>query len=380
MAPPWKSKDTASWLIVLPIDDDEGVVDYLEYLNGSNDQPAVDAAPFTYELLEGQQYAFLTVTHHPHAVRTDPDSPPGSELMGWNRMKFTEVSLSIRVGRRYKPVWPSPERQDQVWVQPFVWYDNPTMVFSAREIWGAPAEYMRIDRHEGAEFGKFLHLDTAYVGVEVYCPFSYNELLAALHLTIDAGAPMRPAHLQAVERPLRSLLGQLTGIGAKSRRGAAGPIGEVAFEIDALKEFRSAENMQLAIYRALVSSHLKWDHAPREVRWHDPAKIAVDFMWSAGLNDLLRKFLRLAPPAECDQKVPAVFDEFNPTPPRPACHCGAPFPHSPDRPPPPTQPGKPPQHICWDLYRLPATPKLCFSYKADLTFDEAKAKHVYQLA
>jgi hypothetical protein len=75
-----------------------------------------------------------------------------------------------------------------------------------------------------------------------------------------------------------------------------------------------------------------------------------------------------------------MFDDWAPSPKPPACGCGPPPPHRPVHPPPPAQPGDAPVHVRWDLYRLPAKPVLCLSYRTDLSFHVLGTPYVYRLA
>ena len=113
----------------------------------------------------------------------------GSEDTGWDRLDFNEVYFVIPVLRHDITAGNILANPRIVWVQPVVYCDNASMVFSAREIWGADMQYANIDLEPNLPDGQ-LHADAAIIGIKEFNPRSFNELLAILHLKTGRESPI----------------------------------------------------------------------------------------------------------------------------------------------------------------------------------------------
>ena len=359
LVPPWQSLGVTTWGFVVRVPE-TGVRNYLDnYFNGTgpaNGGPLAPA-PFRYDPVEGPQFAFLTVVHHPGAtsVCKTASGQFGSEEAGWNRVPNTQVYMTLPVLRRVLTPANLLVEPKVVWVQPFTYCDAPSVVFSAREIWGTDMQRVQIER-DPTLVAPRLHLDAAYIGIEEFGPRSANELLAGIHLRVGEGTPADADRLRGVAPELMALLEQLVAIGSPKQAGEEGqPDTPGVVEVHNLKQFRAAEDMGSAIYRALVAS--RHSHgAVRDFVLHDPEAVEVDFMWAQGLEELLTGLLGL------ERQIGR----------------GPPAGHFPVRPPPPQPPGAAPTEVRWDLDRMPITPELCFSFTSDVYFEVIDTLHVYR--
>ena len=108
--------------------------------------------------------------------------------MGWDRVQNTEIYLAIPVHRRTITADNILLDPVLVWVQPFLFCDNASVVFSAREIWGADMEFANIHMEPGLADGQ-LHIDAGIVGLKHFNPKSKADLLAILHIRTGAEQP-----------------------------------------------------------------------------------------------------------------------------------------------------------------------------------------------
>jgi hypothetical protein len=337
LIPPWVSDGVRTWVFALPLTAEKITWLLDKFMNGTGldiqDKLAPSAYVYTPRRLP-QQYAFLVIADHREgAISHSPSAPPFG--------KFKSVVVGLTVPAMRAP-WPptSDIAAERVWVQPFTACDSSTWVFSAREIWGVDAQKMKIDLQRPTP-GVQLHLDASYIGIAHFDFKSVNEMLAALHVEVGEVAPGGEVNPAAIDTHLQDLVDELSGQGDHR-----------SIQIDSLKEFRSTADLDLAIYRALVSSRQTLSNVS-PIRVHRPSDVAIDFMWTDGMEELLQ-FLEL------------------PTVP------GPPPPHKAIRPPPPPQPGDAPTETRWALNRGPATVMHCVSFAATLGFSVLDTLHVYQ--
>lgn len=350
LLPPWTSSGVMTWGFVVELQE-ELIRKYLKnYFNGAYP----DRAPYFYSPLPGQkQYGLLVIAWHRLMWSEYPGNPPG-----WDSVSVTEVYLAIPVERR--PVTPDNMILDEptlVWVQPFMFADNPSLVFGAREIWGADMEYATIIRDEPGP-GE-LHLDVAIEALENFRPTSESKLLSCLHLRTngftDEGLETLVAGAPDLERFLDVLgtLGIFTGHDPAPddpNRAAGGA------EINNLKQFRDVFDMGAAIYRAIVSvenNHIN----VQDLRFYDCKQVEIDFMWSASMSELLRDIFGYPGPA--DLGPPREHAAVTPTAVELMPLAGS----SGD--------------IDWNLCRVPVKAELGFEMRSDVHFRVEKTLHTY---
>jgi hypothetical protein len=304
--------------------------------------------PYLYRPNKGSQYAFLVIVDQ-----------PGAQTVGHAGHRVANKNVYVTIPIRRRDVSHANlviGDGELVWFRPVQWCDSSTYVFSAREIWGADVQYQTIIR-DPAVHAPALHLDTAYVGCAKFEPFSFNELLAALHVRAGKGAPADAKVWDALDPQLRDLIHRLSLTPARTEPPPKDfPHGVGSILIDSLKQFRAAEDMELAIYRALVTSR-QWHGKARDLFIHDPAEVQVDFMASDTLSDLQRHF-GLTPTGPEDG-VPGENI-------RPSGRLGR------------MSRALVPTEVRWDLARMPAPVEFCMSYKTDLYFEVLDTFHVYR--
>lgn len=348
LLPPWEAIGSQTWGFAIRMKE-EKVRDYLaKYFNGGYP----DRAPFYYSPLPGPQFGLLSATHASRVGSKNPGTLQrmGVNPMGWDMLSYTETYLAIPVMRHAISADNILTEPTLVWVQPFVFCDNPTAVFSSREIWGTDTNLVTMKRERGLDYPQ-LHLDTAIVGIKKFAPRSISQLLACLHIrTGDTVAPDLPTMLKGnpdLDAFVRILGG--SGVFAGHKPEGVGPSDFAqGVELDNLKQFRDVYNMGAAIYRAIVasrSSHSNVDH----VTFFDAAKVDISFLWSDSIAEMLTTILDLEKPARV----------------------GPPKGHQRVSPPPTSG------EIDWDLDSAPVTAELAFAFTSDVTFEVIGTLHTY---
>ncbi len=328
---------------------------YLEkYFNGAYP----DVAPFRYEPLPGDdQFALIACSTYPfiRPAAQGPNSHPVSGGHVWNFVSYNEVYLAFPAHRRTVGADGVAGEPELVWVQPAVYSDNDTIVFSSREIWGTDMFLATIDcEADGSNF----HLDAGVVAVKTFDPRSVDKLLAFLHIhaTSDPGLDL-PTILAAKPelQPFVNILGA-SGMfaGGKPPPGVDPAQHPAGIELNNLKQFRDCYDMGNAIYRAIVASHAAYSNVS-EVLFYDSAGIDIAFMWSDSLGEFLETIL--------DATKPTLGVT-------PAADLGPPPEHAEDW----------TSAMDWDMDRIVVPAEFGFRIVADIDFKVLSTIHTYGTA
>ena len=348
LLPPWQAKDARIWSFAIRLGAKQ-IQDYLDkYFNGPNP----DQAPFQYAPLPGPQFGLVTVAFFPNVATIDrgPGPAPVSGGYVWDRIRHTEVYVSFPVLRYALTEDLIMTKPSLVWVEPVVYSDNDTIVFSSREIWGTDMFLGTIVRDEGLSPDQ-LHLDLGMLGIKTFDPRSLDQLLAVLHVRALDRSELELPQILAANPDLNEFVDILGGSGVfvgHRPRGVAKDPYPSGVELNNLKQFRDCYNMKAAIYRAIVASRSSYDRV-RNVVIYDASKVELDFMWSDSLAEFLQTILGI-------EKAPVGT-------------------------------GPPPEHaadscdeIDWDLDRVTLKAELGFAFTADVTFRVLGTIHTYGLA
>jgi hypothetical protein len=235
-------------------------------------------------------------------------------------------------------------------VQPFVYSDNDSVVFSSREVWGTDMFLATIMRGEGTAPGQF-HLDTGMIGIKKFSPSSISELLAVLHISTGGDLESGLPELLKANPDLEEFVKILGVSGAFAGQKPAGvepsqyPEG---VELNNLKQFRDCYDMGLAIYRGIVASRTSHTEVDNIVLY-DPAKVEIAFMWSDSIAEILRTILDVEKPT--DQGPPAA--------------------HAPG------VPQTAASAMDWDMNRVVVKAELGFSFTSNVNFEVIETIHTY---
>jgi hypothetical protein len=380
LLPPWEAEDVQTWGFVVPIAERQ-MSDYLDaYFNGAYP----DEAPYYYAPVPGAHFGLLSAVHfgkvaslNKHtASRLNRSLPRGSRKkpVAWDHLEHTEVYV-IFPALRY------PRSADNlltgeptlVWVEPFVFSDNDSVVFSSREIWGSDA-YLGIipQRPEGLGAHQ-LHLDLGMMGFRLFNPRSTSELISVLHIHAYDDSPAGLEEILKEKPYLLKFISILAGSGAFADGLPPGiPPSPYAggTELNNLKQFRDCFDMSAAIYRAIVAS--KTTHSQvKDIVLLDASKVDISFMWSDSIADLLRSLFDVdagfngAPPddhLEASRQGPFTF-------PKPTW-VG----------PPPDQFSAPPitpYAMDWAMPRIVLKAEFAFSFGSKARFEVTETIHTY---
>jgi hypothetical protein len=378
LLPPWEARGAQSWGFVIRLREAR-IQAYLdEYFNGA----FPDRAPFHYTPVPGPHFGLLGAAYFPNvashnpqtASRLDPGQASGS--MAWDHLKHHEVYL-IFPALRYDVTSDNLMRPDPtlVWVEPFIFSDNDSVVFSSREIWGSDMYLASIARATG-EAGHGLHLDLGMAGVKTFNSRSVSELISVLHVQTGEVSPASIADQVAAKPDLKGFLEILGGSGAFAA-GPPGGVGPSPFkggrELNNLKQFRDCFDMAACIYRGIVASETSHSDIGNIVLF-DPAKVEIDFMWSDSIGDLLTAMLGVE-----------TWSEFGP----PAAHADSAR-AGPTQTPTPAFVGPPPQQfpqplgatpgaMDWNMNRVPVKAEFAFSFSSNVRFEVIGTIHTYGL-
>jgi hypothetical protein len=329
LIPPWRSKGCQTWSFAVEVGQ-ENVRGYLDkYLNG----PYPDRAPYLYLPMPGPQFGLITYAYHPNIFSIDPKQPR-------DRLSFSEVHWTLPV-RRYhlRPDGSRAPTPKIVWLQPFSFCNNASVVFASREIWGADAVFAKITQPASPRW-EALHVDVAIEGIKTFSPYSMSQPLGCMHIAKQVGGV---ADLRDVleRRPNMRDFAKLV----ESFRGpqAGAP------EFNNLKQFRDAYNLQDAVYRALVASRTWHENVSGPV-FYDGSSATIDVMWSASVAEMATSLLGLNEPKP--KGPPAMHRHRS----REAEHEDG---------------------VDWDLPRARVEVQLAFSFRSDLRFDVLKTLFTY---
>lgn len=282
LLPPWVSEGCTNYGFVVRVAEGN-VRGYLDtFLNGEYPE----RAPYYYAPLTGPQFGVLSVAFHPKVSSCFPGRPPG-----WDTVSHTEVYWTFPV-RRWK-ITPDNLLVEPkvVWVQPFSMDSSPTLVFGSREIWGGDMVVAAIEHEHEPLPGRRarpLHVDVAFDGFRKFAPESKSERLGCFHVVIDEDASIEMADALAANQDMAQLAAILGSSGVFAGRAAPSAESDAVkgSELNNLKQFRSADNMEMATYRAIVASRT-WHTEVDNLAFYAAGKARVDVFWSASMAEIL---------------------------------------------------------------------------------------------
>ncbi len=279
LLPPWKAEGSTCWCFAVRLTE-RCVRNYLDDYFNAPYPP--DPSPFRYEPLPTTQFGLIVVCRQERIS----SQPEGSDCLAHN-----EVYLAIPVHRCEDG---PPPTQKVVWVQPFVFGDNPTVLFSTREIVGlamAPA-----DINCQAFAPNQLLADVEINGIVTFGPSACSELIPCMHVATGAVSNKVLGDF-ANENPDLGAFLKVAGesgffaVPAPLQRGGA----PKPCELNTLKQFRAVNDMEAAVYRAIVACRSTHSNVDNLV-YFDPDKVEIDFTWSASVSEMLALFDIKPPP------------------------------------------------------------------------------------
>jgi len=375
LLPPWQAENVQSWGFVVPMTEHR-IQAYLDaYFNGGYP----DYAPFYYTPVPGALYGLLSAAVFASVASLNEDTASRLEKEGrrhsddgaWDHLRHTEVYLTF-------PALRYPRNKDNlltgepilVWIEPFIFSDNDSVVFASREIWGSDCYLGTIVRPTGGGHG--LHLDLGMIGIKTFNPRSMSELISVLHIKTGGDSKQSVADILKAKPELSKFVAILAGSGAfadQPPNGIEPPPYRGGTELNNLKQFRDCYDMGAAIYRAIVASTTTHFDVKYIVLF-EASKVEVAFMWSDSIGPLLT----------------ALFDAKH-------ANAGTPLDHElaaeagPYKPPPLTfappdecfpKPGKPaPNDMDWDMPSLTLPVQFAFSFSSKARFDVTDTLHTY---
>jgi hypothetical protein len=333
LIPPWISKGCQTWGFVIAVGE-ANVRDYLKiYFNG--DYP--DRSPYVYAPIPGPQFGLVIYAHHPDVCSISKDAPK-------DRLSFSEVLWTFPVRRT-----DAGGNEKTVWVQPFAFCDNASVMFASREIWGADVVYGQITPPKPPAPRQSLHVDVAIEGIRKFSPYSMSQLLGCMHIHKARGHVVKLEDFLLRRPNLRTfaeLVAQFHG----------GPAGDP--ELNNIKQIRDAYELRQAVYRAVVASSASHTLLG-EPTYYLTRGLEVSVMWSDSTAEMATSLLGIKRPRK----------EHDP----PLAHTG----ESPPDPTPTTPPGKAPARPDWSLPRTDLDVQLAFSFASDVKFQVKKTLFTY---
>lgn len=347
LLPPWEAKGARTSGFAISLNETR-IRDYLDkYFNSGKPEQA----PFRYSPLPGPQFGLLTIGYFPDVASTAAQTIIrfGRGEASSDHLSHTEVYLAFPVMRHAVTGDNLLTDPTVLWVQPFVYSDNDSVVFSSREIWGTDMFLADIVREEGPAPGQ-LHLDSGMIGIKKFSPRSASELLAILHVTTGGVDTLGPPERLKASPDLEAFVKTLGFGGAFVDPQAAGPDRSdfPGLEVNNLKQFRDCYDMGQAIYRAIVASRVVHSEIENLV-FYDPATVEIEFMWSDSIAEMLRTVLDAEKPS--DAGPPALHDA--------------------------TGPASPAGGMDWDMDRVVVKAELGFSFTSNISFEVIKTLYTY---
>lgn len=372
LLPPWEAESAQTWGFAVKMSE-RRIADYLDaYFNGAYP----DTAPYYYAPVPDAHYGLLSavVFEKVASLNKLTASRLGDEGAAWDNLRHTEVYLifpALRYARTPDNLLAGAPTL--VWIEPFIFSDNDSVVFSSREIWGSDMYLGAIARETGGP-PHHLHLDLGMMGTKRFNPRSKSELLSVLHIQTGGESSAGPADLLKAQPELRTIVSILAGSAAFADAMPEGvePSPYVGgSELNNLKQFRDCFDMGAAIYRAIVASETTHSDVS-QITLFDASKVEVDFMWSDSIGDLLRALLDAeGSNAPGPPLAHAEAAKAGPRPYQPPAYVGPPPDHFP-APLPVT-----PDAMDWDMSRVSVPVQFAFSFHSRARFEVTGTIHTY---
>jgi hypothetical protein len=383
LLPPWEAEEVQAWGFVVPMTE-ACIQAYLDdYFNGAYP----DQAPYYYTAVPGALYGLLSAAVFGRVASLNRDTASRLEKQSdehdhdddheaWDHLRHTEVNLTF-------PALRYPRNKDNlltgepilVWIEPFIFSDNDSVVFASREIWGSDCYLGSIARMSGGGGPNSLHLDLGMIGIKTFNPRSMSELISVLHIKTAGEDPKQTvAGILKAKPELAKFISILAGSGAFAGEPPAGidaPPYKGGTELNNLKQFRDCYDMGAAIYRAIVASTTTHFEV-KYIALYDAAKVELAFMWSDSVGPLLTALFGVAGANDgtpLDHKLQAEAGPVEPTQatwadPPPQGGFALPLPVTPN-------------NMDWDMRSLTLPVQFAFSFNSKARFDVTETLHTY---
>lgn len=286
LLPPWRSLGMRMWQFVIAVD--RKLI--AAYLDTRFNAAALDRAPFHYTPLPGKTYGLLCVARHAH-FSSCCDGRTGRDTTSHIELSWTFPALRYRVSEDNLLVDPL-----QVWIEPFAFDDNSYVMFSAREIFGTEMD-MAVIRMEEGESPADLRIDMAIEGMAKFDPRARSQSIGCMRMgllpdTSEADLLRLRKDDDDLDAFVDNLLadGIFTGSTATDKR--------TGMEVNTLRQFRDVFDMDLAAYRAIVSSTTQHSNI-RDLAFFSGADTVVEFLCSDSLEETIHAMFGARPHNEC---------------------------------------------------------------------------------
>jgi hypothetical protein len=379
LLPPWEAEEVQAWGFVVPMTE-KCIQAYLDaYFNGGYP----DQAPYYYQAVPDALYGLLSAAVFGRVASLNQDTASRLEKgphehddthEAWDHLRHTEVYLTF-------PALRYPRNKDNlltgeptlVWIEPFIFSDNDSVVFASREIWGSDCYLGSIVRESGGGGPNSLHLDLGMIGIKTFNPRSMSELISVLHIKTPGEDRKETLADKLKAKPeLRKFISILAGSGAFAGQPPEGidpPPYKGGTELNNLKQFRDCYDMGAAIYRAIVASTTTHFDV-KYIALFDAKKVEVAFMWSDSIGPLLTALFDADGAndgAPLDHKLQAEEGPHTPT------QATWASPQEGFRAPPPLTPNQ----MDWGMRSLTLDVQFAFSFNSKARFDVTETLHTY---
>ncbi|MEP6871630.1 MAG: hypothetical protein ABI939_07250, partial [Anaerolineaceae bacterium] len=245
-----------------------------------------------------------------------------------------------------RPIGNANAQPEIVWVQPFVFGDNPSVLFGSREIWGMDMALARIEFESLTP--STLHVDVKIDAIKEFSPRARSRLLPCMHISTptkgEVGRPNDEGNPDLQEFLTVSAGGgfPIPSVPLELRLASAGVperSDQHVVRLNNLKQFRDVYDFKAAVYRAIVASqttHTKLDYY--QILCYAPDQVEIDFMWSESIGEILATLFNIKGP---------------------------------------TEKGPPRQHPDWCQDRAPLKAELAFSFNSTVGFEVIETLHTY---
>jgi hypothetical protein len=218
----------------------------------------------------------------------------------YGKLNYKEVVVCVPISRRNISVQNVLSTPIYEWCQPIAVCDSDAVIFSAREIIGLdvlPGNIYAADLEDGG-----FKLTVQLYGVKHFSPTSKETLVPLLEVDV----PPNSFQDQPPDRRAEGVVQLISEVTQKSNTTMVGDCLPQRMQVVALKQFRDAHKMDMAIYQALVTFLISRHSAPdaRTVQtFMNEKKVAITLSDNATTREIVQTFLGQPPPAgklECE--------------------------------------------------------------------------------
>lgn len=336
LLPPWRSLGMRMWQFVIAVD--RKLI--AAYLDTRFNAAAPDRAPFHYTPLPGKTYGLLCVARHAH-FSSCCDGRTGRDTTSHTELTWTFPALRYRVSEDNLLVDPL-----QVWIEPFAFDDNSYVMFSAREIFGTEMD-MAVIRMEEGESPADLRIDMAIEGMAKFDPQARSQSIGCMRMGLLPGTSKAELlSLRKDDDDLDAFVDNLLADGIFT--GSTATDTRTGMEVNTLRQFRDVFDMDLAAYRAIVSSTTQHSNI-HDLAFFSGADTVVEFLCSDSLEETIHAMFGARPHNETSllETPPPLLNA----------------------------PGTPDTN--WDLKYMPIEVAMVISFTADAHFQIERTLHTY---